>query len=383
VTHDAVFTLASRSEQARLSERDRKIASDLGAAHALVVTTDSACSVALFSSQTGAMIVGGAIGDPQGNRLDGFALNMAHEIHDSLLNESGTELARARATILNIGLSDRERAAALWKIVSSNRGNQGKALPEFFDKDVIAAIVQLGARSSDADVRGGIWAGVRDFAIDDPSLVQALMQSLSSDKDESVRSQAATTLNRFLDKPGVLAALQRAAAEDSSRESRVACCILTVREAAERASIATRDLRGWARSTLFDESLPARSRLLHVGGWSPDGRFSMLSQSDGEAARVVFDIGRREQNPAVRAMAWDSLRGAAPNESFVPVLVEDLTGNPNQNVRANAAQVLQKYADNPDVRRAFERALNDQSIEVRRIATAITQQPGKQGRGQE
>jgi HEAT repeat protein len=92
---------------------------------------------------------------------------------------------------------------------------------------------------------------------------------------------------------------------------------------------------------------------------------------------VVFDIGRREQNPRVRAMAWDSLRGAPPNEAFVPVLIADLTGHPDKDVRALAAQVLERYAGNPDVHAAFEQALIDQSIEVRRIAVHMTQLPGK------
>jgi HEAT repeat protein len=83
---------------------------------------------------------------------------------------------------------------------------------------------------------------------------------------------------------------------------------------------------------------------------------------------VVFDIGRREQDPKVRQMAWNSLRMGAPDAAFLPVLLEDLTGHADQYVRAAAGQVLAGHAGNPDVRQGFERAQDDQSMEVRRVA---------------
>jgi HEAT repeat protein len=236
--------------------------------------------------------------------------------------------------------------------------------------DAISAIVYLGTKSPDPAVRGSAWLASRRIAIDNPSLVQALMQSLAGDPDDSVRAQAAFALHSHLDEPGVLAALQQAAREDPSREPTVVCCIFTVREAALRASIANRDFRAWTRSMLFDTSLPARSRLLHVLTSTPDERLAMLTDSaaDREAARVVFDIGRREQNPKVRQMAWESLRSAAPDDAFLAVLLGDLGGHPDEYVRAAAARVLTDYAGNPDVREALERATDDQSTEVRRVA---------------
>jgi hypothetical protein len=302
-------------------------------------------------------------------------VDKAHRVRDALLIDSKTEFDQAKAAILNTTLTDRERVAALQKIANSLReqGQKMNAMSELFDKDVVAAMVWLGTKSPYVDVRSTAWGVSSYFEIDDPVLVQALLLSLAGDPVDEVRFQAALTLNRHLDKPGVLAGLQRAAAEDPDGEPKDDCCIPTVREAAQRASIASKDFRQWARATLFDESLPARSRLAHVTGGNPNG----LAQSDPEAARVVFDIGRHEQNPRVRAMAWDSLRGAPPNEAFVPVLIGDLTGHPDKDVRALAAQVLERYAGNSDVHAAFEQALNDQSIEVRRIAVHMTQRPGE------
>lgn len=374
ITDPAVHTIASIDEMFDLPERDRKIARALGAGNALVITTSNGCRVALFNSQTGEYKPVQGAGGTNDDRLDFFAMDKAHRVRDALLIDSETESVQAKAAILNTTLTDRERASALQKIASSlmEQGQRMKAVPELFDKDVVAAMVWLGTKSPYADVRSTAWGVSRDFEIDDPVLVQALLQSLAGDPVNEVRYQAALALNRHLDKPGVLAGLQRAAAEDPDGEPRDDCCIPTVREAAQQAVIASRDFRQWARDTLFDESLPARARLAHVTGGNPNG----LAQSDPEAARVVFDIGRLEQNPRVRAMAWDSLRGAAPNDAFVPVLIGDLTGHPDKEVRALAAQVLERYAGHPDVRAAFEQALNDQSIDVRRIAVHMTRRPG-------
>lgn len=373
-TDPAVHTIASIDEMFALPERDKKLARALGAGNALVITTLNGCRVALFSSQTGEYKPVRNVGGPPAEQLDYFAMDMAHRVRDALLIDSKTEFDQAKAAILNTTLTDRERVFALQRSANSlmEQGRRLKAVPELFDKDVVAAMVWLGTKSPYVDVRSTALGISGQFEIDDPALVQALLLSLAGDPADVVRRTVASTLNRYLDKPGVLAGLQRAAAEDPDGEPKDDCCIPTVREVAQRASIASKDFRQWARDTLFDESLPPRSRLLNVTGGSPTG----LAQSDPAAARVVFDIGRLEQNPRVRAMAWDSLRGAAPDDAFVPVLIGDLTGHPDEEVRTLAAQVLERYADNPDVRAAFEQALNDQSLEVRRIAVHMTLHPG-------
>jgi HEAT repeat protein len=206
----------------------------------------------------------------------------------------------------------------------------------------------------------------------DPRLVQPLLRSLADDPDASVRMQAAYTLANYLDEPGVLAALRRAAAEDPDSKPAVICCIDTVREAAERASIADHEFNDWVRTKLLNESLPARSRLYALSNGSMDGRFvQSLAEIGDDAANVVFRIGRQEQEPGVRALAWSALGRAAPDKSFVPVLLGDLNNFPDEYVRAAAAEVLTKHIDDPDVRAALERALDDPSMAVRRIAARV------------
>src|SRR5690606_35669645 len=98
-------------------------------------------------------------------------------------------------------------------------------------------------------------------------------QVISNDADRSVRYQAIQAVRKFLDEPGVRETLQRAATMDPDSQLERFCCIATVREAAERASVPDSGFLAWVRGKLLDESLPGRSRLINMMGLSSDGRF--------------------------------------------------------------------------------------------------------------
>jgi hypothetical protein len=358
---------------------DKEIARKLGAGHVVVVTTDNDCAATQFNAQTGESVAGSASGTalPPEDGWTSFATHLAKVIRDKTLMDGSTLLAEYRKTLLTTTLGDNERVAALSKIANSALKMGKTGLRGVLDKEVIAAAVQIGTKSPDAHTRSGVWAFLR--GIEDSSLAQPLMQALANDPDATVRMQAAFALNTFLDVPGVREALLRAASEDSSREPEVACCIWTVREAAERASIADQDMKAWVRSRLHNESLPARSRLLDLQAIVPDGRFgALVSVADmgTDAPRVIFDIGRNEQNPKVRQMAWRALQFAAPDEAFLPVLLGDLTSHPDEYVRAGAAQVVANYASNSAAHDALDRARSDSSIWVRRAAGSALEKSG-------
>jgi hypothetical protein len=351
-----------------LPESDRGIAREHGAGRVVSISTVGGCQVLLHDVASGAMLSGVSANGLEEGRVtvDVLAPSIARDLLDKVLLSAASELAQARAIVLDTSRSDGERIAALQ--APRRRSDADAQAAAFFDAQVIAAAIQLGTKSSDAGMRTSAWSMLRN--VDDPSLVKPLLQVLAKDPDAQVRYQAAINLNLFLDAPGVREALRKAAAEDPSSEPQATCCVLTVREAVQRSLVADKDYGKWVLDSLLDESLPVRSRLISLQDSSPDGRFRMFSILDlgDEAARIVFDIGQRQRDAGLRTMAWTALNHARPDDAFAPVLVEDMASHADEYVRAAAATALAGYADRPEVRAAFERAMSDQSIYVRRAA---------------
>ena len=344
---------------------DREIARQLGAGNYLEVGTTNGCNARLRNTQTGDRLAGRTYAGasmPPVDGWEGFALGFAMSVRDVTLKDPATVIAEAKATLLNTALPDGQRISAL------NDFRAGaELLTEAYDSGVIAAAIQIGMNSTDANARVSAWVGLRGLS--DTSLIPPLLHSLANDIDESVRMQAAISLNAFLGEPGVRDALLHAATTDPSREPDLPCCIPTVREAAEWASMSTAELPTWGRKTLFDESLSARSRLAPLAMGFPDGRQLLLSQLGEDAPNVVFDIGRRERDARVRQMAWRMLAQSPRNNDFTPVLVDDLANHPYEYVRSSAAMILMRYTDDSVVRETLEKALDDPSMAVRRNAT--------------
>lgn len=357
------------------SPTDRQIARRLQAGKVLFISTDNGCNAYLSDSQTGELVGGGMAGEanPGADDWYSFASLLAKEIAEKILHDPKTLLADQRARLLNTGLGDDERVDALWHLPSEvtkrpfRRSDHAATASGFFDREVLAAVIALGTRSRSAEVRSSTWAIVRDYRIDDPALADALVHSLAKDANDDVRMQAAFTLGYYVDKPGVRDALLKAAAEDSSATPKEVCCIYSVREAAERAAVPDNDFDNWVHKTLLNSELPVRSRLLPLVDGAMDGRFATLGNlpTGREDAAVVFDIGRREQNPKLRQMAWNALSRAAPDDKFIPVLLNDLQSHPDEYVRAAAARILTKHTANPDVQQALEQARHDMSFQVR------------------
>jgi HEAT repeat protein len=374
VVDSSTFRMKSFAEELSLPERDQKLALSHGAGHMLVVTTQMGCNFALFNSQTGTRVQGAGGGgvEPQGGREHAFAKSIARSVHAHILVDKSAEAAEARINLLNTVLGDRDRAVALTTLVRDRSISpmSREAVKAIFDKEVITAAIQLATKSPDAEVRARVWVTLREA--DDPAMIQPLLQALASDPSRDVRFQAIQSVRKFLDMPGVREALLRAAAEDPDSQLEHFCCVVTVREAAERASVPNSEFRAWARRTLLNEALSARSRLINLVGFSNDGRFvGKLASIGSDAAGVVFNIGQRDPDPRVRAMAWDVLYFGQADRDFVstevvPVLLGDLRNSPNESVRAAAAKILVDHDDSAEVREALQRAQVDASIEVRR-----------------
>lgn len=379
ISDSSVFRLTP-TEDISLPERDRKIARNLGAGNVLRVTTEHGCNFELYNSQTGALVTGGGGVDAQAGHEYEFAKGIARRVHAYILVDRNTEASEARINLLKAGLSDRDRASALVQLVQGRVIHVSReAARNIFDKEVLAAAIQLATKSPDAGVRSTAWSVLSES--EDPVLIQPLLQVIANDTDKSVRFQAIRSVRKFLDAPGVREALQRAATTDPDSQLERFCCTVTVREAAERASVPDSEFLAWVRSKLLDESLPGRSRLINMMGMSSDGRFvEGFSRVGNDLAAVVLQIAQRDPNPRVRAMAWDVMWAGQPERDFaskelVPVLLQDLQTSTNERVRAGAARILFGYRDNPEVQEAIRRAQSDDSIMVRRAATGAGMAP--------
>jgi hypothetical protein len=355
-----------------LTAKDRQAARAWGAGQVLIISTEMGCGATLHDAGTGDYLSSGVGG--QLVAFEGFvpsASRLAQQLREKFLFSPETLWEEARKTVLDTSLPEQQRASTLWSF-----GNYRSMSPSLarraLDSDVIAAAAQLATTSADEDVRESIWAVLRGTR--DKQVVQPLLKALASDPAASIRMQAAFSLRPFLGEPGVREALLRAAAEDADSVPTVACCIYTVREAAERAAVPDPQFREWVRGKLYDESLPVRSRLRPLAPSSMDGRFPSLKDYGADAARVVFDLGRQSQDPEIRLMAWDILGHGPADPSFIPQFISDLKDHPDEYVRANAAKLLFPHASDPAVSKALEAARNDPSGEVR-IAASGAQRP--------
>lgn len=372
---DASVPRESPSGELELSEREQKLARSHGAGYMLVVSTEMGCNFTVFNSSTGLYMLGlgGGGVDQPGERADALARSIARGIHAHLVVGRSTEAIESRERVLNTGLSDRDRTMALFRLLDGGRVGFRSAAETrtLLDEQVMGVALQLAAKG-DAEVRTAIWSVLRQT--DDRALVQPLLLAMKNDPDRSVRYQAVQAARRFLDVPGVRETLLEMAAKDPDSEPEIFCCVETVREAAQRAAVSDQDFLAWARRNLLDESLSSRSRLFTLMGFSSDGRFvGDIANIGDDAAGIVFDIGQRDPNPRVRAMAWDILHLGRADKAFmarevVPVALEDLRNSPNEYVRAGAARILFDHKEAAGVPEALERAQADASILVRRSA---------------
>jgi HEAT repeat protein len=343
---------------------EEEIARELGAGSVLVLkimNREASCSATQRDARTGEQIgiSGMTFVGPRWTEAGwrSFATQIAELVENETLKDPSTVVAEAQATALNTALDERARLNAMIELFHATEPPKGP-----FDAGVVAAAVQIGSSSRDAETRRYAWHVLR--GVDDPYVIQPLLYALANDPAENVRRAAALTLGYFVDAPGVRDGLARAATDDSSPEVAESCCVPTAREAARYALLSDVERRAFALQTVMDASLPAEERLRPFAS-SIDGRDVPL---DEVAAQAVFALGVAD--PSVRASAW-YLLAQVRNPDFRPTLLEDLASHPVENVRAAAAWALAQYADDPVVRSALEQAQSDSSRNVQRAAREV------------
>src|SRR5690606_22142861 len=211
---------------------------------------------------------------------------MRREAYPGLAPSTDETISRYQAVLLDVGRSETERVDALQALSSMRRA----------DSLVIDAAISLLRNSSDPGVRG---RAIRSMErVDDPALVQPLLQALAYDTSPDVRAEAAEALGAFTDDPAVLDALARAAAGDGADE---------VRAAAVWAGLSDSERLATRREDFLDPNLPAIERVyqLHfgIGGSAIDPPLPI----DDAVARELVDISLNDSDPDVRALAMTEL----------------------------------------------------------------------------
>jgi hypothetical protein len=346
-----------------------EIARALGAGSVLTLELSGltpSCNARMSDAASGARIFGATrFPDPgriEPNEWDGFARGIAMSVNQAILMDEAQIARQAYEMVLNPALPDRQRASALSSL-EPGRGTH----PELIDSAILAAAIQLGTASADPSARESVWNSLR--GLKDPELMQPLLFSLGYDDFADVRREAAMALHHFADEPEVRAALQQAIEQDPSQQREQPCCILSVREAAERALMSDAELRASIERTIMNAALPADSRIAPLRA-SPDGRV-MAFPLNAALTRSVFEIGLAS-SAENRAFAWFLLSRGPVNPEFVPTLLDDLANHADILVRSNAASALGRYIDDPDVAAALERAAAEDTAErVQAVAGAL------------
>jgi HEAT repeat protein len=336
---------------------EEQIARNLGAGHLVVLSTTSGPSASLTVTPVD-MMRGAATGKMGGSgpfdakwptELESDAAWVADFIKEGLTSFTPAQrqaaATDARAIVLNAALPVRERVTALGEVSRT---------PDARTDAVVAAAVELAAIAP--EWRASIWRSM--YGVENPYLVEPLIDSLTYDSADHIRRQAAASLHTFVAAPRAKAALAQAQANDPSE---------IVREAARRALSTDEEVDQQALQKLLDVTLPDRERLMATSLLEgPSARSVQLTE---EGARAVFDIGLNATDPGIRGSAWSRLgRSKVDDPSFTSVLLDDLANHPTDEVRSMAAYALAQYIDDPAVREALDQAENDASFVVRYAA---------------
>jgi HEAT repeat protein len=336
---------------------EEQIARNLGAGHLVLLSTTSGPSASLTGTAVD-MLRGAVTGNMGGSgpfdakwpaRLESDAAAFADFIKEGLTSLTPAQrqaaVTDARAIVLNAALPVRERVTALGELPRT---------PDALTNAVVAAAVELAAMAP--EWRGSVWRSM--YGVDNPYLIEPLIDSLTYDSADHIRRQAAASLHTFVAEPRAMAALVQALASDPSE---------IVRQAAQRALLTDEEVDQQALQKLLDETLPDRERLMAMS--LLEGHNARSVQLTKEAARAVFDIGVNATDPGIRGSAWSKLgRSNVDEPSFTSVLLDDLANYPNDEVRTMAANALAQYIDDPAVRAALSQAENDTSFLVRYAA---------------
>jgi len=283
--------------------------------------------------------------------IEELGIDAARQLQRFPFPPGDTWLPELVARVLDDALSDEERIAAIDELQDIPRRF------EFIGIDAghtaAVAAVEIVANAADADIRSRAWRAMIDAGVDDPYLIGPLVDSLLQDPDETMRSHAAKLLVRkFADDQRVLAALDYAISNDASPR---------VTALAKWEFLDETGRRAYVQSTLLNDDLAVTERFDILVADLADLHAYLDPQTALFALSRAADNIDQQRNAATRLD-----RESIDYQRMVPMLIGVLGENENVQLRITAALMLSRYADDPIVRAALERAAaNDRSSNLR------------------
>ena len=233
-----------------------------------------------------------------------------------------------------------------------------KTIPErfaFVGRDerriVSVAAADIVANSADPEVRGRAWTAMRK--VDDPYLIEPLVDSVLHDDSDFVRLEAVRTLGSSFGRDAkAIAALEYALVHDLSPQVRANARWESVDEGGRRAYVA---------ATLLRDDLPDAERLelltADVSGFR--------GYVDPRAAQALVAIAGRAR-PSTQESTPEESPGRVSATEIVPLLLELLTDSPSEEIRSAMASALMRHRGEAGVQLALQQAARDDpSVRVR------------------
>ena len=326
---------------------------------------------------------------PGDEAMPAYAVRLASEVVDDLrislfpadASSLATQFAHFETIAVDVAAEVTERSTALFAAEElARRANDPDITARLVDAILsLAAQIEDGLLNSDTFARFASQASAAEldsaraqFAEapagilyllgnkGDSRVIGPMSDVLLYDQNDQTRRAAASILGEFADEPIARAALESAAARDSSAEVSETAnnYLLDDREHLEAIFATVRD------TSLSDEerlySILLGQRLQYV-----DRGFSV----DAETVDVVAELIERSDVPVRReALLLLSSYGRSP--SFVPVYLERLRNDPSPEVRADLLEILSVYRSHSGVEEALLAASTEDSAGSVRVAAS-------------
>ena len=278
----------------------------------------------------------------------------------------GAARAEAKARFLDVGLSVKDRLAALHALRPGVRVGYPRQYVDggaSLTGEIAIAAAQLAIESDDPNVRITIWQIM--VGVNDPNLVDALLHSLGNDVDARIRATAAAALAVHKDTPRVREELDNAIEHDPDRR---------VRMAAQLAIASREEQRAILRLAVMDTELPGSERRAALSSlWVINHNEPV--PVDTELAASMLALAKSSTDRRTRRLVWSSL-GQMGGAAAVDPLIEALASEPDENMREVLVGAMSKLIDEPGIRDVLVKAQTDDGSPLVRAAAGCALQGG-------